>query len=307
MDAATARQELPKTADQFVDQAAKGPWPAFRANGAIDSAAVMFLRGLYEDASDDELGDLSVEDFAALAHDFWIWRAERECDEQCIRLRHGVGVGGKHLDRDILEIAGPDMPFLVDSVMGELADQGIPSLAMFHPLAPSAKGKGRDSLIQIHVPTLSAQKSKELLHGVRASLADVRDSVGDFQAMRKRMLDCANELEKAKSNAAPSDVAEGVELLRWLAADKFTFLGARDYQYVRDAKGGFTPHEPDIIEGTCLGVLRDMDRYVLRTTAEPMVLTPELKRLVTEPTPLIVAKSTLRAAFTAAPPPIMSV
>ena len=90
MDAATARQELPKTADQFVDQAAKGPWPAFRANGAIDAAAEAFLRGLYEDASDDELGDLSVEDFAALAHDFWIWRAERECDEQCIRDRKSV-------------------------------------------------------------------------------------------------------------------------------------------------------------------------------------------------------------------------
>jgi glutamate dehydrogenase len=176
MDAATARQELPKTADQFVDQAANGPWPAFRSNGAIDAAAELFLRGLYEDASDDELGDLSVEDFAALAHDFWIWRAERECDEQCIRIRQGVGVGGKHLDRDILEIAGPDMPFLVDSVMGELADQGVPSLAMFHPMAPSAKGKGRDSLIQIHTPRLSAMKSKELLDGVRASLADVRVS-----------------------------------------------------------------------------------------------------------------------------------
>src|SRR5690606_13663686 len=245
MDAATARQELPKTADQFVDQAAKGPWPAFRTNGKLDAAAEPLLRGLYEDASDDELGDLSVEDFAALAHDFWIWRAERECDEQCVRIRQGVGVGGKHLDRDILEIAGPDMPFLVDSVMGELADQGIPSLAMFHPMAPAAKGQGRDSLIQIHVPRLSALKSRELLDGVRASLADVRVSVADFQAMRKRMLDSADELEKAKSNAAPSDVAEAVALLRWLAADKFTFLGARDYQYVRDAKGALTPHEPD--------------------------------------------------------------
>ncbi|MCA8886755.1 MAG: NAD-glutamate dehydrogenase, partial [Hyphomonadaceae bacterium] len=187
------------------------------------------------------------------------------------------------------------MPFLVDSVMGELADQGITSLAMFHPLAPSTRGKGRDSLIQIHVPRLSAQKSKELLDGVRASLADVRAAVNDFQAMRQRMLDSADELEKAKSNAAPSDVAEAVALLRWLAADKFTFLGARDYQYVRDDKGALTPHEPDIINDTCLGVLRDFDRYVLRTSAEPMVLTPELKRLVSEPTPLIVAKSTLRA------------
>ena len=294
MDAA-ARQELPKTADQFIDQAVKGPWPAFRTNGKLDAAAETFLRGLYEDASDDELGDLSATDFAALAHDFWIWRAERECDEQCIRIRRGAGVNGKQLDRDILEIAGPDMPFLVDSVMGELADQGISPLAMFHPLAPAARGEGRDSLIQIHVPRLSAQRSKELLDGVRASLGDVRAAVADFLPMRERMLDCAEELENAKTHAPPEDVAEAVALLRWLAADKFTFLGARDYQYVRDAKGALTPHEPDILEKTCLGVLRDVERYVLRTTAEPMVLTPELKRLVSEPTPLIVAKSTLRA------------
>jgi len=294
MDAA-ARQQLPKTADQFIDAAAKGPWPAFRANGALEASAEVFLRGLYEDASDDELGDLSVADFAALAHDFWIWRAERACDEQSIRIRRGVGVGGQPLDRDILEIAGPDMPFLVDSVMGELADQGIFPLAMFHPLAPSAKGQGHDSLIQIHVPRLSAQRAKSLHDGVRASLADVRVSVADFQDMRERMLTCAAELEKATTNAPPEEVTEAVALLRWLAADKFTFLGARDYQYVRDAQGAFTPHEPDILDNTCLGVLRDVDRYVLRTTAEPMVLTPELKRLVAEPTPLVVAKSTLRA------------
>ncbi|MBC7769987.1 MAG: NAD-glutamate dehydrogenase [Phycisphaerales bacterium] len=294
MDAA-ARQQLPATADQFVDTAVKGPWPAFRANGAVDAAAETFLRGLYEDASDDELGDLSVADFAALAHDFWIWRAERMSDEQSVRIRRGVGAGGEPLDRDILEIAGPDMPFLVDSVMGELAEQGISPLAMFHPLAPSAKGQGRDSLIQIHVPRLSAQRTKGLHDGVRATLADVRLSVTDFQKMRTRMLDCAAELEQANTNAPPEEVAEAVALLRWLAADKFTFLGARDYKYARDADGGYKADEPEILSHTCLGVLHDVERYVLRTSAEPMMLTPELRRLVSEPDPMVVSKSTLRS------------
>jgi len=294
MDAA-ARAELPKTADLFIASAAKGPWPAFRSNGVIDAAAEIFLRGLYEDASDDELGDLSVADFAALAHDFWIWRAERRPDEQATRIRRGVGVGGAALDRDVLEIAGPDMPFLVDSVMGELADQGISPLAMFHPLAPSLSGEGRDSLIQIHVPRLSAQRAKALHDGVRATLADVRQSVRDFQAMRARMLDCAAELEQAKTHAPAEEVAEAVALLRWLASDKFTFLGARDYRYQRDAEGNYKADEPEILSHTCLGVLRDVERYVLRTSAEPMVLTPELRRLVTEPNPLVVSKSTLRA------------
>src|SRR5690606_13760978 len=233
MDAA-AQAALSERAEDFVATAAKGPWPAFRSNGKIDVAAEAFLRGLYEDASADELGDLSLADLAALAHDFWVWRAERASDEQRPRIRRGVGAGGRQLERDILEVVGPDMPFLVDSMMGELADQGVAALAMFHPVAPSASGQGRDSLIQIHLPRLSAQRARALHEGVRASLADVRDAVADFHAMRTRMLDCAAELEQAKTNAPEAEVAEAVALLRWLAADKFTFLGARDYKYQRD-------------------------------------------------------------------------
>ncbi|HYD86320.1 MAG TPA: NAD-glutamate dehydrogenase [Vitreimonas sp.] len=294
MDAA-AQAALSETAEEFVATAAKGPWPAFKSGGTVDAAAEAFLRGLYEDASADELGDLSLADLAALAHDFWLWRAERASDERLTRIRRGVGAGGRQLDRDILEIVGPDMPFLVDSVMGELAEQGVAALAMFHPVAPASKGDGRDSLIQIHLPRLSAQRAKALHEGVRATLTDVGLAVKDFHAMRTRMLDCATELEQAKTNAPEAEVAEAVALLRWLAADKFTFLGSRDYRYQRDPDGGYKADEPEILSRTCLGVLRDVERYVLRTSAEPMVLTPELRRLVSEPAPLVVSKSTLRA------------
>ena len=294
MDAA-AQAARTETAEEFVATAAKGPWPAFRSGGAVDAAAEAFLRGLYEDASADELGDLSLADLAALAHDFWIWRSERASDEQLARIRRGIGAGGRALERDILEIVGPDMPFLVDSVMGELADQGIAALAMFHPVAPSLRGEGRDSLIQIHLPRLSAQRAKALHDGVRETLGDVRHAVRDFHAMRTRMLDCATELEQSKTNAPEAEAAEAVALLRWLAADKFTFLGARDYRYQRDADGNYKADEPEILTHTCLGVLADVERYVLRTSAEPMVLTPELRRLVSEPAPLVVSKSTLRA------------
>ena len=108
------------------------------------------------------------------------------------------------LDRDILEVVGPDMPFLVDSVMGELADEGITTLALFHPVAPSSDGRGKDSLIQIHFQRLSAQRAKTLVENVRSSLKDVRAAVADFAAMRQRMLDTAQELQNAKANASPS-------------------------------------------------------------------------------------------------------
>jgi glutamate dehydrogenase len=294
MDAA-ARADLHETADQFVAAAIKGPWPAFRAHGKPDHAAEKFLRGMFEDASPDELEDLSTEDLAALAHDFWAWRNERPSGVQSCRIRRGVGVSGRELARDILEIVGPDMPFLVDSVMGELAQQNVSALAMFHPVTQAADGSGLESLIQIHLPRLSAQRAKAVQDGVRATLADVRAAVQDFQAMRLRMLQCAADLEGATVNAPEGEVAEAVALLKWLAADKFTFLGARDYKYARLSDGSYKADEPEILNATCLGILRDLDLYVLRTSAEPMVLTPELKRLMDEPAPLIVAKSTLRA------------
>ncbi len=293
MDAA-ARAELPESADQFIATAKTGPWPAFRAKGAVDVAAETFLRGMYDDASPDELEGLTMADLAALAHDFWVWRSECESGERVVRIRRGVGEGGRQLDRDILEVIGPDMPFLVDSVMGELADQNIAPLAMFHPLAPSKSGEGRDSLIQVHAPRLSAARTKALLEGVNETLRDVEAAVADYHGMRSRMLAAAEELEAAKTSATREEVLEAVELLRWLAADKFTFLGARDYDYARDGES-YKADEPVILEASCLGVLCDVERYVLRTTAEPMVLTPELKRLMDEPNPLIVAKSTLRS------------
>ena len=290
MDAA-ARAELPESADQFIANAKTGPWPAFRV---IDTAAEAFLRGMYDDASPDELEGLTMADLATLSHDFWVWRAECETGVRASRIRRGVGANGRQLDRDIIEVVGPDMPFLVDSVMGELADQGIAPLAMFHPLAPARSGEGRDSLIQVHVPRLSVARAKALHEGVRDSLKDVEAAVADYKRMRERMLAAAEELEAAKTNAPREEVLEAVELLRWLAADKFTFLGARDYDYARDGES-YKADEPVILEQSCLGVLCDVERYVLRTSAEPMVLTPELKRLMDEPNPLIVAKSTLRA------------
>lgn len=291
MDAA-ARADLHETAEAFIADAVK-TGPAFRTGGKVNLAAEGFLRGMFEDASPDELEDLSTADLAVLAHDFWVWRGERSTDQQACRVRRGVGVGGRVLERDILEIAGPDMPFLVDSVMGELAAQGVTALAMFHPVVPCAEGEGLESLIQIHTPPLSPQRAEALREGVRAALDDVRAAVADFTAMRARMLSCAEDLEKAVTNAASEEVAEAVALLRWLAADKFTFLGARDYDYARDESGAYVPIDPEIITESSLGVLRDNERFVLRTSAEPMVLTPELKRLMDEPEPLIVAKSTL--------------
>jgi len=70
MDAA-ARADISPSADQFVATATSGPWPAFKANGAVDPAAEVFLRGLYADASPDELPEMAAADLAQNLAEFW--------------------------------------------------------------------------------------------------------------------------------------------------------------------------------------------------------------------------------------------
>jgi len=289
------RGDLAVTVDDFISRAnAPGRWPAFKAGKQVSAEAEAFLRGIHEDAGQDEVGELGIDDLIEVAHAFWAWRSEGDRNAQRFRIRRGTGADGRNVARDILEVAGPDMPFLVDSIMAELADQGVSALAMFHPVVGRAE-EGAQSLIQIHLPLLSAARTASLERGIDATLADVRAAVADYPAMRRRMLERADQVALARAGTPDDPSDESVALLRWLADDHFTFLGARDYVYARDAAGRFISNEPEIIENSGIGLLADPERYVLRTSNEPIVLTPEIQKLFADPSPLIVAKSTLRS------------
>jgi glutamate dehydrogenase len=142
---------------------------------------------------------------------------------------------------------------------------------------------------------LSSARAQALVQGVRATLGDVRQIVADFQPLKAHMLACAEELQRTRGNLPPEEIAEGVAFLRWLINDRFTFLGARTYEYARGADGALTHTEPTNVPDSGLGVLRDPERFVLRRTAEPIFLTAQWRALLETPTPLVVAKSTLRS------------
>ncbi|MQS10102.1 hypothetical protein FNX48_023915, partial [Streptomyces sp. IF17] len=135
---------------------------------------------------------------------------------------------------------------------------------------------------------------------LRRVLNDVRESVEDWRKMRERALAVADELTvppvlvtdtgtdgatggevtppAEEEVRAPADgtgdeaeaerrrrvleVEEARELLRWLAADHFTFLGYREYRLVREDNGG----EGDVltaVPGTGLGILRSDPTHTL--------------------------------------------
>jgi glutamate dehydrogenase len=278
---------------------------AFRVGEQFEPAAEAFITQIAEDATEDDVQGLSPLDLASLADGFWRWTSQKRADAQEIRLIEGKGENGRPLGRDILEICGPDMPFLVDSVMGEIGAQGVEVRAMFHPIVQisrdgdGARGQGgmplAESFIQIHMPPVAPSKRDAILMGVRETLSDVRLSVSDFQAMRARMNNAIKELAVANTKASADEIGEAIAFLKWLAQDHFVFFGVRSYDYPRDAKGALASDEPNIREDLNLGILRDPLRMVLRRLNEPSVLTDKVRAYLEEPSPIIVAKSNLRS------------
>ncbi len=261
--------------------------------GPLKDSEAAFINQLWRDLSAEELPGASLSDLAAAFAELWRFSAVLTDDAPAIRLRRWTSAAGTDLGRDLLEIVQPDRPFLVDSIMGEIAEAGFPVRAMFHPLI-ERDGK-RISAIQVHLDPVGDDRAAALIEGVRLALGDVRMAVADFPAMLALMRGAITELAGAPSAVSGDARAEDLAFLEWLEHDHFVFLGARVYDYPRTADGDYAAEEPVYRPEDSLGVLRDQERRVLRRTSEPAILSKQLRRHLETDSPLVVAKSNLRS------------
>lgn len=267
---------------------------------AADEAARSFVAQAAEDAAADELPELGANELAANLADFWAFAARRKGRGPMMRV---VPVIGAEATLDRVEIVQDDSPFLVNSVMGEISAQGFSVRAMFHPLLNVARDRSGErtptgtprpeSMIQVILERVGADREPALLGGLSEALADVRAAVGDFKAMVELLGRTIAELE-ASGPRGPA-LAEDVAFLSWLKDEHFVLLGARVYEYPRLADGGYAAEEPLFQPQDGLGVLRDPTRRVLRRTNEPALLTQQLRRRLELDPPITVAKANLRS------------
>src|SRR5262249_29978164 len=200
--------------------------------------------------------------------------------------------GHEGLRKDsVLEIVNEDMPFLVDSVLAELAERGIEVRFVVHPVltvvrdeagrltafkgAKPAAGALRESVIYIHIERIDEEARRaELVEAIERVLADVRACVQDWRAMTAPV---AGGIAEPKANPPPlpaAEIAEAVAFLEWLADNNFPFLGVRNHKFT----AGEDALEPMFESG--LGILRARDMRVLRRWNQPLVLTPEMRALL---------------------------
>jgi glutamate dehydrogenase len=275
----------------------RGLITAFSGLVEASPAAEAFIAQAAWDAAPDELPEITSKGLAAVLADFWAFAVNRKGSEPVIRLAPVEGAA--NLER--IEILQDDAPFLVDSVMGEIAEQGLSVRAMFHPVvevARNAKGvrqaegeTRRESMIQIILERVGADREAALVEGIQATLADLRTAVSDFPSMLDLMARTIDELEAAP--ASPNREEE-LEFLRWLRDEHFVYLGTRVYEYPRLKDGGYAQEEPLYQPEDGLGVLRDAGRTVLRRSSEPALLTAQIAASMAAD-PVTVAKSNLRS------------
>ena len=118
-----------------------------RAEAALIAAAGKILRGdnrevpedfiaaLFAHAVPEDLMRYDPRQLAELAADAWSLLAVRKPGVPKIRLNTPGLPGHDRLRADsVLEVVSDDMPFLVDSVLGELAERGVEVLLVAHPV-----------------------------------------------------------------------------------------------------------------------------------------------------------------------------
>ncbi len=262
--------------------------------GEITSLEQSFLAQAHEDYAEDETPELSGDDLAELLAQVWKAAETRKPGEPPrIVVEPLKGADGKPTGYDVAHIVQDDRPFLVDSVMGELADAGVSVRSLFHPIID--RDAGRQSTIVVVLDPLTQERREALTGQIGEALADVHAAVADHGAMTALMDRSVAHLEACPGGVDPDVVAENLAFLRWLNDDHFVFLGARDYDYPRTPEGGYEAEAPLSQSGEGVGVLRDAERTVLRRTSEPAVLTRAMKRQMVLSEPVTVAKANIRS------------
>ena len=262
-----------------------------------------FIQTLFGRASAEDVLRYEPAELAVLAEAAWEGLRQRTAGAPEIALESRTG--GHRLDAiTVVEILNDDMPFLVDSVLAELAEQGLDVHLVAHPvfsverdaqgrlvgLADSrTEGKSSESLIHIHVDRLDEAQRAGLRSGLEQVLREVRLAVADWRPMRECVAAMVAGLKSAPPPLPPDECAEAMHFLGWLLADNFTFLGLREYDYAV-GRDDFDPRPESE-----LGILRQRDVQVLRRGNEPVSITPEIRAFLKEPKALIIAKANMRS------------
>jgi glutamate dehydrogenase len=203
----------------------------------------------------------------------------------------------------VLSVTDRNMPFLFDSVMGEVTSTHRDVHLVVHPifvreekdLRLYVSGDGSDpdkrlSHMQIHLPELSPDQGRAMIVRIEAVLSQVHLSVRDWREMLTTIDHAIEDIGRQDSRRR-HEKGESLAFLEWLRADNFTFLGMREYTYTGKGENATVKRG----KGAGLGILSDPDVRVLRLGKDAVTTTPEIIEFLEGPDFLIVTKANVKS------------
>ncbi len=200
-----------------------------------------FTRLFWRHVPADELAGMDLE--TALGLTLYCWQSI----EQRPPLTPGIIIDNPDYERDGWEIPHtavlilhPDMPFIADSVLMELAQRGLITHRMHNVVLPITRDgqrivaiggddAQRECLILVEIEHLRSEAFAPLRQGLWEVLADVRACVEDFGAMKARLGARVAAITENPPPLPTDEIDESIAFLNWLASDNFTFLGYREF------------------------------------------------------------------------------
>jgi glutamate dehydrogenase len=248
-----------------------------------------FLSHYFRHVDALDIDERTVEDLLGLVVSHYRLAVQRPAARAAITIRtpsqrdDGWTAGGA----TVVQIVTDDRPFLVDSVTMEVLRQGWSIREVFHPqflvrrdlggtlrgIIPTAQAEGDPTVLPeswMHLEILPPPRSDgpapvaaDLEQGLLEVLRLVEEAVEDWQKMITRSEETVALLtDPARTGGRREEAELARELLGWLNANHFTYLGYREYALVEDGDGDGdgdgdrTPARFVPVPATGLGILR---------------------------------------------------
>jgi glutamate dehydrogenase len=258
---------------------------------------------LFSRASKDDLANYTPEMLALSAEQARKALAGWDHNHALVLIEAVEGIEPAGTAVSVLTIVDRNQPFLYDSIMGEVTSSYRDLTLAVHPILHVENGKEpvfhpsdapadpehTVSLIQIHIPLLTAEQANDLEQRISKVLEQVHLAIADWQSMLARLETAITELSAIPRKKTDRD--EALAFLEWLRDDNFTFLGMREYTY--SGNGADARFERATERG--LGILSDPDVLVLRQGKNAVMTTPEILEFLEGPDFLIVTKANVKS------------
>jgi glutamate dehydrogenase len=284
--------------------------PALAASAFLGTTPAEFVDTLFRRSAREDLARCAPADLELLATAALNHLATPRSGRPDIRLSdYAFATDGRRDEVTVVEVTNENMPFLLDSTLAELGDQGWEPLLVAHPVlaverdrrgallrlegdagAIAQPGLQRESLIHIHLSRIDDPAIRtRLVEGLTKTYAEVAAVVEDWAGMWARIDEVIRAYRTSPPSLAEEEVAEALAFLRWVRNDNFVFIGVLEYRF----PDGDMAADP--VPGSGLGLLRDPSVRVLRRGRDLVVMTPAIRAFLARPQALIIAKANVKS------------